>query len=105
MQQSAESAGVPTQGLARPVKGFRSDFMETLLLSFLVFIIAVAAMSIGALVSNRKISGSCGGLSKIPGVRCSACANRCEIEPGADRDGCTGVSESHDAPRDGLAQE
>lgn len=53
--------------------------METLLLTFVVFATAVFAMSLGALLGNRSIKGSCGGLSNIPGVKCSACSGHCEL--------------------------
>lgn len=47
---------------------------EAFLPAFLVFLIAFAGMAIGVIVSNRRVMGSCGGLSAIPGAdRCGVC--------------------------------
>ena len=35
--------------------------METFLVVFLVFLICVAAMAVGVIVSGKRLSGSCGG--------------------------------------------
>jgi len=50
--------------------------MTTLVLSFAVFLLAVLGMALGALVSGRRIEGSCGGLNRIPGVE-SDCGGIC----------------------------
>jgi len=50
--------------------------MTTLVLSFAVFLLAVLGMALGALVSGRRIEGSCGGLNRIPGVE-SDCGGTC----------------------------
>ena len=42
--------------------------METLLLTFVVFLLAVLAMVAGVLITGRSIKGSCGG----PSCRCTA---------------------------------
>ena len=48
--------------------------MEIFAISFIVMLLAVAGMAIGVIVSNRRITGSCGGLSALPGVdRCGVC--------------------------------
>lgn len=60
------------------------------LASFAAFGLALLAMSIGVIVSNRRIRGSCGGLSawrdSIGNPMCEACAEcperkqDCELE-------------------------
>ncbi len=48
-----------------------------LVLTLLVFGLALAGMSLGVILSNRRIHGSCGGLSNLRGkhgkVACDAC--------------------------------
>ena len=57
--------------------------MLEIILSFLVFLIVVLAMSIGISFGRQALQGSCGGLNKIPGIKSdcnglcrSACPNR-----------------------------
>jgi hypothetical protein len=50
--------------------------MFELLLSILVFVLAVAGMGIGLLHGRRGIQGSCGGLNNIPGAE-SDCGGVC----------------------------
>ena len=38
---------------------------QTVLFAVLIFAVAVAAMAIGVIVSNRRIRGSCGGLANL----------------------------------------
>ena len=45
----------------------------TLLLSFVVMLIAVLGLSLGLLLGRRPIQGSCGGI----GGRCGACSRSC----------------------------
>jgi hypothetical protein len=53
--------------------------MTVILLSFAVFAIALFGMSVGVVFSNRRIRGSCGGLSAIRDkhgdMRCAACSS------------------------------
>ena len=42
--------------------------MQTLILTFVVFLVAVLAMVIGVLVTGRSLKGSCGG----PSCKCVA---------------------------------
>jgi hypothetical protein len=58
--------------------------METLLLTLVVFATAVLAMSLGTLLGNRTIKGSCGELNNVPGATCAACTGRCKKKHGAD---------------------
>ena len=48
--------------------------VETIAIAFVVLLLVVAGMAIGVIVSGRRITGSCGGLSAIPGAdRCGVC--------------------------------
>ncbi|MFT4629490.1 MAG: hypothetical protein ACI8PV_000604, partial [Dinoroseobacter sp.] len=49
--------------------------MNTFLLTFGIFTIAMMAMAIGVIVSNRAIKGTCGGLNDIDGLEgaCDIC--------------------------------
>jgi len=42
--------------------------METLILTFLLFAVAVLVMTAGVLISGRSLKGSCGG----PSCKCNA---------------------------------
>ncbi len=47
-----------------------------------VFVIAIAAMAVGVIVSNRRIQGSCGGLANLRDehgeVTCAICGDPSE---------------------------
>jgi uncharacterized protein len=45
-------------------------------LTFLIIILAVAAMSLGAVAGRAPIKGSCGGLACIKSLACDGCAKR-----------------------------
>ncbi|QDS99010.1 (Na+)-NQR maturation NqrM [Adhaeretor mobilis] len=60
----------------------------TLLITVIVFVVAVAAMAVGVIVSNRRIQGSCGGLANMKDSEgrtiCDACTDpspECAGEP------------------------
>ena len=60
----------------------------TLVIAVIVFLGAVAAMAIGVIVSNRRITGSCGGLANMKDSQgrtiCDACTDpspECAGEP------------------------
>lgn len=46
------------------------------LLTMLIFVAVMAAMAIGVIKGRQAISGSCGGLNRIPGVE-SDCGGTC----------------------------
>ena len=52
--------------------------MGLFLASFLIMAIAVAAMSIGVIVGNRQIKGSCGHLAALGIERACDCPDPCE---------------------------
>lgn len=53
--------------------------MSVFLLTFIIFSLVAFGMSLGVILNNRELKGSCGGLGNIPGVSndCS-CSNPCE---------------------------
>ena len=51
--------------------------VETICISFVVFMIVIAGMAIGLLKGN-VLQGSCGGLGKILGLKCFFCDKRDE---------------------------
>lgn len=62
--------------------------MNAFLITLAIFAIALLAMSVGVLVSNRRIKGSCGGLAGFRDSEgrpvCDACSNPspdCRGEP------------------------
>ncbi len=48
--------------------------MATVLISILVFCLAILAMSVGVLLGREPIRGSCGGIMG----GCGACTRRCD---------------------------
>ncbi len=58
--------------------------METYLIAFTVFGLVTIGMAIGVIISNRRIKGSCGGLSawkdELGKPMCDACADDPEIK-------------------------
>ena len=56
--------------------------MLTYLLAGLVFVLVVAGMALGAVLSNRPLKGSCGGMSAVGmDTACDVCGGdpgRCE---------------------------
>ncbi|QDT69035.1 hypothetical protein MalM25_19610 [Planctomycetes bacterium MalM25] len=53
--------------------------MNTFLITLAVFLIALAGMAVGVILSNRRIKGSCGGLNNfkdsVGNPICDACTN------------------------------
>ena len=54
--------------------------MQLFLISFAVIALAVAAMAVGVIVSNRRLQGICGGLGAIDGLQsaCDVCTSPCK---------------------------
>ena len=50
------------------------SILATLVLSFVVILLAVAGMAVGVMAGRQPIKGSCGGLN---GGRCELCSGRC----------------------------
>lgn len=54
--------------------------METFVLTFVIFLIIIVIMSLGVMLMNKNIKGSCGGLNAISGSdKCSVCNK--DIDP------------------------
>lgn len=50
--------------------------MATFIIAFVLFVTAIAAMSVGVMAGRGRIEGSCGGLNRVPGVD-SDCGGAC----------------------------
>ena len=54
--------------------------MEVYILTFVIFLIIIIIMSLGVMLMNKNIKGSCGGLNAISGSdKCSVCNK--DIDP------------------------
>ncbi len=54
--------------------------MEIFVLTFVIFLIIILIMSLGVMLMNKNIKGSCGGLNAISGKdKCSVCNK--DIDP------------------------
>ena len=61
--------------------------LDTFLPALVVFLLVVVGMAVGVIFSNRRITGSCGGLSAIPGAdRCGVCGRDLREAPDAGCD-------------------
>ena len=62
--------------------------LQTFAFAFIVLLLVVAGMAVGVMLSGRRITGSCGGLSAIPGAeRCGICGRDAREDARGD---CTG---------------
>lgn len=70
--------------------------MQLFLISFAVIAMAVAAMAVGVIVSNRRIRGSCGGLEAIDGLEsaCEVCVKPCRKRLEAQRRAASGSGDT-----------
>lgn len=64
--------------------------MTVFLLAFVWILLLTIAMAIGAIISGKSISGSCGGLNAVAGAdKCLVCKKKIDPEsPLRDRMGC-----------------
>ncbi|MBB88445.1 MAG: DUF539 domain-containing protein [Xanthomonadales bacterium] len=53
--------------------------MALFLVTFVIMLTVVAAMSVGVMAKRTPIKGSCGGLNKIDGIDC-ACKTKCDAD-------------------------
>ena len=54
--------------------------MEIFIITFVIFLIIILIMSLGVMLMNKNIKGSCGGLNAISGSnKCSVCNK--DIDP------------------------
>ena len=60
--------------------------MQAFLITFVVFLVAMAGMAVGVLISNRRIKGSCGGLAGFKDSEGNSICDAC-TKPSPD---CTG---------------
>ena len=59
--------------------------VETVLLAFVILLLVVTGMAVGVMFSGRRITGSCGGLSALPGVdQCGVCGR--DLREGSEAD-------------------
>ena len=63
-------------------------YLTVVLITIVVFALAITGLSIGVIVSNRRLKGSCGGLANLRDssgrTLCDACTNpapECQGEP------------------------
>ncbi|MAV23271.1 MAG: (Na+)-NQR maturation NqrM [SAR86 cluster bacterium] len=59
--------------------------MNTFLISFVVILISFGALSIGLILRNKPISGSCGGIMNSDDGKCNICG-KTELESCAKTD-------------------
>ena len=54
--------------------------------TFAVFALVIVLMALGALMANKPLKGSCGGLGQIMGEDCAFCElkGRCKRRPQAE---------------------
>lgn len=60
----------------------RATAMTELLFALIIFPLAFAGLALGLLTGRRGITGSCGGLARIPGID-SDCRGACRSRDGS----------------------
>ena len=59
--------------------------IDTFLPALIVFLLVVVGMAVSVIFSNRRITGSCGGVTAVPGAdRCGVCGR--DFREGSDAD-------------------
>ncbi len=63
-------------------------YLTVVLITIVVFALAICGLAIGVIISNRRLKGSCGGLANLTDssgkTLCDACTNpspECQGEP------------------------
>ena len=56
--------------------------METLLLAFIIVLLAILGLAAGVIGGRPPIKGSCGGLACLKGIDCGACKAKAQLEDG-----------------------
>jgi hypothetical protein len=69
--------------------------LATIAISFVIMLLAVTGMAVGALVANKPIKGSCGGIAAQDGFDCACAA--------AGRKVCDDEEQPAVSPRSQLA--
>ena len=54
--------------------------METILLSLIIILLAIAGLAIGVFFGREPINGSCGGLACHKGLSCATCVAKRQKE-------------------------
>ena len=54
--------------------------IKLFLITFAVLGLSITGMAVGVILSNRKLSGSCGGLGKVIGEDCMFCEKKEECK-------------------------
>jgi hypothetical protein len=66
-----------------------------------IFLVAIAAMAVGVIISNRRIQGSCGGLANMKDSQGRSMCDLC-THPSPD---CTGDPEVENCPPELTSEE
>ena len=54
--------------------------MATLLLAFVIILLAIAGLAVGVMLGRAPIKGSCGGLACAKGIDCGVCQVKAKRE-------------------------
>ena len=73
--------------------------MKLFLFSLLAFGLALLGMSLGVIFSDRRIRGSCGGLSTLPGRHGKVACEGCPSGGNEGGKGCAADSREHAASK------
>ena len=78
----------------QPAKNSGNMMWKVILASVVIFSLALAGMSIGVILGNRKLKGSCGGLANMKDDQGNPLCSMCETPP----DDCPELSKQAAAP-------
>ncbi|WP_306258945.1 (Na+)-NQR maturation NqrM [Pararhizobium sp. IMCC21322] len=54
--------------------------METLVFAFVILLVSMGGLALGAMAGRKPIKGSCGGLACVKGIDCGACRAKRTLE-------------------------